>query len=84
MMKKNRKNRNAYGEPNGRIVVQAVSGDIDSILVLLDFYRRYIGSLARISYTQEDGKEVSFYDDDLRDELYTKFIDATVMFSIRK
>ena len=82
-MKKNDKNRNAYGTPNGRIVVQAVSGDIDSILVLLDFYRRYISSLTRISYTQEGGKEVSFYDSDLRDELYTKFIDATVMFDIR-
>ena len=83
-MKKNRKNRNTYGEPNGRIVVQAASGDIDSIFVLLDFYRRYIGSLSKIRYTQENGKEVSFYDEDLRDELYTKFIDATVMFNIRK
>ena len=83
-MKKNEKNRNTYGTPNGRIVVQAISGDIDSILVLLDFYRRYISSLARISYKQGNGKDVSFYDSDLRDELYTKFMDATVMFNIRK
>ena len=78
--KTNRRRRRSYGEPDGKTVVSAVAGDKKSLLSILDFYKGYISSLSTIRHRQENGREISFYDEQLRDELFQKLIDATLMF----
>lgn len=81
--KTNRRRRKPYGEPSGRMIVSAVAGDRNSLLSILDFYKCYISSLSTVRHRQENGREISFYDEQLRDELFQKLIDATLMFRIR-
>ena len=84
MKKRNRRSGNRYGEPDGGTVASAASQDVDSILLLICFYRGYISSLAVIRIELKNGKEVVFYDEDLHDELIQRFIEATMKFEIRE
>ena len=84
MKKESRKTGNHYGEPDGKTVVSAATDDVDSILLLICFYRGYISSLAVIRLELQNGKEVVFYDEDLHDELIQRFIEATMKFEIRE
>lgn len=84
MSKKPRRYRKKYGEPDGNLVIKATSGDYESILLILDFYRGYINSLAKIRIKNEKGDEEFYFDDELCDELIQKLIEATLKFNINR
>ena len=83
-MKGNKKQQRRHGVPEGRTVISARSGDADSLLSLLEFYKGYINSLSVIRYRFADGEEKVFYDEELHGNMIQKFIEATLKFKTGK
>ncbi len=73
-----------YGEPDGKLVIAAVSGDQEAMLSILDFYKGYISSAAIIKFQMHDSCEKVFYDEEFHKDLLQKVIEATHKFRIRR
>ena len=84
MSGKNRNYKSRYKTPEGEVVVAAASGDIDSIMSILNIYKGYISSLSMVRYRRKSGEEIIFYDEELRDGLIQKLIEATLKFDTNR
>ena len=84
MSRKNRNYKSRYKTPDGETIVSAAAGDIDSIMSILNIYKGYISSLAIVRYRTSSGEEMAFYDEELRDGLIQKLIEATFKFDINR
>ena len=84
MSRKNRNYKSRYKTPGGETIVSAAAGDIDSIMSILNIYKGYISSLAIVRYRTSSGEEKVFYDEELRDGLIQKLIEATLKFDINR
>lgn len=84
MTEKNRRQKKIYRIPEGETIISASSGDIDSIKSILNIYKGYISSLAIVKYRTGSGEEIIFYDEELRDGLIQKLIEATLKFNINR
>ena len=84
MSTKNNSGRKEYIIPKRETIVSAASGDADSIGKLLNFYKGYICSLSVIKYRTGEDKTMVFYDEDLRDGLMQKLIEATLRFDVNR
>lgn len=73
-----------YGEPDGKLVIAAVSGDREAMLSILDFYKGYISSVAIIKYKIQNSTEKDFYDEEFHKDLLQKVIEATHKFRIKR
>lgn len=84
MSQKNNQQKKIYRVPDGEMTILASSGDIDSIRSILNIYKGYISSLAIVKYRKSSGEELIFYDEELRDGLIQKLIEATLKFDINR
>ena len=84
MSRKNRNYKSRYKTPGGETIASAAAGDIDSIMSILNIYKGYISSLAIVRYRTSSGEEMVFYDEELRDGLIQKLIEATLKFDINR
>ena len=84
MTAKNSSGRKEYPIPESETIVCAASGDSDSIRKILNFYKGYICSLSIVRYRTNEGQTIVFYDEDLRDGLVQKLIEATLRFDVNR
>ena len=82
MKKKNDYHHRKYGEPDGRTVAAAVSGDGKAMRSILDFYKGYICRLTEVRFRTGNDEEIIIYDEELQKGLMQKLVDATLKFSI--
>ena len=84
MSQKNKQQKKIYRVPDGEMIILASSGDIDSIMSILNIYKGYISSLAIVRYRTSSGEEKVFYDEELQEGLIQKLIEATLKFDINR
>lgn len=80
--KKNNYHRKKYGEPDGRTVSAALSGDEKALRLILDFYKGYICRLTEVRFRTGNDEEIIIYDEELQKGLMQKLVEATLKFSI--
>lgn len=73
-----------YGEPEGKTILLAVSGNEEALRSILDFYKGYICRLTEVSFRTKEDKEIIIYDEELQEGLMQKLIEATLKFRINR